>query len=70
MTDQDTRKQLAALFQETGAAHHRAYIQTDGEDPDWPLWYAEHIHDQVNTLLFLRNLYSNGRLGGSERDPD
>ncbi len=51
MTDQFVRQKLVALFRETGPAHHRAYIQTDGADPEWPLWYAEHIQAQVNGLL-------------------
>ena len=34
---------LAHLFQETGAAHHRAFASTNGDDPDWPHWYAEYL---------------------------
>jgi hypothetical protein len=47
----DQRKQLVVLFQETGPAHHQAYIQTDGADPEWPLWYAEHMQENLNGLL-------------------
>jgi hypothetical protein len=42
--------QLAALFAQTGQAHHQAFIEVDGADPDWPLWYAEQL------LLPLRQL--------------
>lgn len=34
---------LSALLFETGKAHHRAYLETDGYDPEWPLWYAAHL---------------------------
>jgi hypothetical protein len=28
--------QLEDLFHEVGEAHHQAYIETDGADPEWP----------------------------------
>lgn len=34
---------LARLLMEAGRAHHQAYIETDGEDPEWPAWYADHL---------------------------
>ncbi len=43
--------QLTALLKETGAAHHHAFIETDGADPDWPIWYAEYLVDKVPALL-------------------
>jgi len=42
---------LAAVFRETGEAHHQAFIRTDGEDPEWPLWYAEYLHDRIAKLV-------------------
>jgi hypothetical protein len=42
---------LKNLLQETGEAHHQAYIETDGEDPEWPLWYAGFLKEKVNRLL-------------------
>jgi hypothetical protein len=45
------RNELVAIFHETGPAHHRAFIRTDGADPEWPLWYAEHVQEHVNGLL-------------------
>ncbi|MGH2545020.1 MAG: hypothetical protein ACRDIB_19680 [Ardenticatenaceae bacterium] len=51
MTDSNLTQQLAALFRETGHAHHQAFIETDGADPEWPIWYAEHIQEQVGNLL-------------------
>ncbi len=39
--------ELAELLRRAGKAHHQAYIETDGEDPEWPLWYADYLHDKV-----------------------
>ncbi len=36
---------------ETGKAHHKAFIKTNGVDPEWPLWYAEFIIDKLKKLL-------------------
>ena len=38
-----TTEQLAALLQQTGQAHHAAYIETDGTDPEWAAWYSGHL---------------------------
>lgn len=43
--------ELAQLLMATGGAHHEAFIETDGFDPDWAIWYADHTQDQVNSLL-------------------
>lgn len=43
--------QLSQLFLRTGHAHHEAFLATDGFDPDWAIWYADHTVDQVNALL-------------------
>lgn len=51
MADEKRIKQLAELFKETGQAHHQAFIETDGEDPDWPIWYATYLHDQLTPFL-------------------
>lgn len=42
---------LAELFRQTGHAHHQAYLATDGADPDWPIWYADYLHDKLPTYL-------------------
>ena len=34
---------LAEMLQATGEAHHRAFAATNGEDPEWALWYAKHL---------------------------
>lgn len=42
---------LAQLFREAGAAHHQAFLETDGADPDWPIWYAQHLFPTLAPLL-------------------
>ena len=51
MNENDLAQQLEELFRETGRAHHEAFIETDGADPEWPLWYAQHLVDKIGKLL-------------------
>ncbi len=39
------------LIRTSGPAHHQAYRDTDGEDPEWPLWYADYLHQELQRLL-------------------
>jgi hypothetical protein len=48
---QDLIDGLTSLFDETGKAHHQAYVRTDGEDPRWTEWYAHYAHDRIEALL-------------------
>jgi hypothetical protein len=47
----ETQQELAQLFREAGHAHHEAFIDADGADPDWPIWYAEFLHPRLNATL-------------------
>lgn len=51
MTDQNLQKQLSELFAETARQHHQAFIATDGDDPDWPAWYAGYLQPRLGELL-------------------
>ena len=51
MSESDLLTQLNDLFREVAKAHHQAYIETDGADPEWPLWYAEHLKERLGALL-------------------
>ncbi|MBW2380663.1 MAG: glutathione S-transferase N-terminal domain-containing protein [Deltaproteobacteria bacterium] len=51
MSDETQIQQLAELFKKTGQAHHQAFIKTDGEDPDWPIWYASYLCDRLTPFL-------------------
>jgi hypothetical protein len=76
------QEELAALFREVGAAHHRAFASTNGDDPDWPTWYAEYLvprlqkffrrpFDPRATADYLQTLDAEHRaLGGQEPWPE
>ena len=51
MSELDLAGRLEDLFRETGEAHHQAYIETDGADPEWPLWYADYLRERLGALL-------------------
>jgi hypothetical protein len=51
MSDEKKAERLAALFARTGQAHHEAFSDTDGQDPEWPLWYAAHLQDCLEPFL-------------------
>jgi hypothetical protein len=51
MPDKALVKQIAELFAEAGSAHHQAFIQTAGADPEWPLWYADYLHQKLAQML-------------------
>ena len=47
----ELRNDLVDLFRETGRAHHTAFAATDGADPEWPIWYAEHLQTPIGDAL-------------------
>jgi hypothetical protein len=47
----EAEPRLADLFRETGRAHHQAFLATDGEDPEWPIWYAGHLQASLGAVL-------------------
>lgn len=42
---------VAHLFRSTAQAHHRAFAATNGDDPDWPAWYARELAAPLSVLL-------------------
>jgi hypothetical protein len=52
----EVNQQLVALLERTAEDHHAAYQATDGEDPEWPLWYAEHLIELGIEALLSANL--------------
>lgn len=52
-------EQLADLFHQTAEDHHLAFQDTDGVDPDWSIWYADHLLAQeLETRLDAKLLKS------------
>jgi hypothetical protein len=44
-------QELTDLLMETEQAHRRAFSETNGFDPDWPIWYADYLFDRISPLL-------------------
>ena len=51
MLDSERARELADILREAGAAHHQAFIDVDGADPEWASWYAGHIQERLNEAL-------------------
>jgi hypothetical protein len=49
--DEQLQKDLIDLFKKAGKGHHQAYIETDGYDPDWPIWYARFLQGPLTKLM-------------------
>jgi hypothetical protein len=53
------KETLAALLHQTAEDHHVAFKATDGVDPDWSIWYEEHLLEQgIEKLLDAKLLKS------------
>jgi hypothetical protein len=50
MSDTRPHQQMAELFRKAKSAHHQAFIEVDGADPDWPLWYAHYVQADLNRI--------------------
>jgi len=51
MSNPQLQKSLSQLFREAGQAHEAALSCSRGEDPDWPLWYAEYLQQPLGRAL-------------------
>ena len=51
MLDSERAQELADILREAGAAHHQAFIEVDGADPEWTSWYAGHIQERLDEAL-------------------
>lgn len=51
MPDASDAARLAQLLTETGQEHHEAFLDTDGADPEWPLWYADYLSGRIDALI-------------------
>ncbi len=51
MTITELDRSVAELMSETGKAHHQAFLATAGDDPEWPIWYADYLHKPLGRML-------------------
>jgi len=42
---------LATLLRQAGEAHHFAFEDVGGDDPEWPQWYAAHMSGRVAAVV-------------------
>lgn len=54
MKSKEQIKKLTELFMATGHAHHQAFIETDGEDPDWAIWYGNYLEEPFAEILSIK----------------
>jgi glutaredoxin len=45
------KAKLVEIFKNAGAAHSKAYERVNGEDADWPIWYAQHSQSALSGAL-------------------
>jgi len=51
MPDAALNTRLRDLFEEVAEAHHNAFVDEDGLDPEWPLWYADYLQAPIGNAL-------------------
>jgi hypothetical protein len=44
-------EELANVLNETAEAHHKVFAASDGEDTEWPIWYADYLLDRMRIML-------------------
>ena len=56
---QQRKATIAALLHQTGEDHFATHKETNGDDPEWPIWYADHLLENgFATLLEAKLLRS------------
>ena len=53
-------KELADFLTKTGEKHHQAFIETNGEDAEWPKWYSEYMlkDDYIKEIICFKEIDS------------
>jgi len=49
--DSELKKNLVGLLEQAHEAHAAAFADVNGADPDWPIWYAEHLFEALTQQL-------------------
>jgi hypothetical protein len=47
----DSRNAIAELLRGAGTAHQHAFAATNGDDPEWHVWYARYLTPGLPELL-------------------
>ena len=42
---------IVEVLRDAASAHHRAFAHVNGDDPDWPRWYAQYVAPRLGPLL-------------------
>lgn len=45
--DIELRKRMVELLRKAGRAHQDAFGSSGKVDPDWPIWYADYLHEPL-----------------------
>lgn len=51
MINQRLHARLIRLLKESEQEHRAAFAATNGDDPEWPLWYADHLQKPLEQAL-------------------
>lgn len=54
-----TIERLEEVLEAARPAHHAAFIDVNGDDPEWPIWYAGHVLEAVREILGAPTLTQN-----------
>jgi glutaredoxin len=49
--DNELMQRISELLEQAHLAHAEAFADVNGVDPDWPIWYADHLHGAVSEVL-------------------
>jgi glutaredoxin len=51
--DTELKNNLALLLEQAHESHAQAFANVNGLDPDWPIWYANYLHEPFTRQLGL-----------------
>ncbi len=54
MSISQQRAAMTELFQASGKAHGQAFAASNGQDSEWPLWYAEYLQTPLSRITAYR----------------
>lgn len=50
------KENMTALLHQAGIDHLATHKETNGDDPEWPIWYAEYLLEKGFATLLDANL--------------